>query len=119
MAEARYMRRMKREHRADSAFDPRKVPAFDGSNLPEYPDADAKGRVIWCGLDTAERLLGDGVRDVTPSCLRLQVRSRMAIRAGVHHRVLAVLCPRVCFRRGVDEGLSWSRFDVSGGHGRC
>ena len=79
MAEARYLRRMKREHQGASPFDPRKVPAFKGRNLQENPDVDSKGRVIWCGLDAAELLLGDGVSDVTPSCFSVQVHSRISL----------------------------------------
>ena len=52
MAEARYLRRMKREHHG-SPFDPRKVPAFNARSVPDYPDVDGKGCVIWCGLDAA------------------------------------------------------------------
>ena len=47
MAEARYYRRMKREHQGSSHFDPRKIPAFNARHLPEYPDVDSKGRIIW------------------------------------------------------------------------
>jgi hypothetical protein len=50
MAEARYMRRMKRLHQGPSPFDPSKTPAFNARSLPTYPDVDSDGRTIWCGL---------------------------------------------------------------------
>ena len=45
MAEARYLRKMKREHKGSSPFDPRKVAAFSGRNLPVYPDVEKEATI--------------------------------------------------------------------------
>ena len=48
MAEARYLRRMKRMHEGRSPFDPKKVTAFDAkrANLPDFPNTAPDGSVI-------------------------------------------------------------------------
>ena len=46
MAAARYLRRMARIHRGNSEFDPKKVPAFDPSGVPIYPEFDKDRRKL-------------------------------------------------------------------------